>query len=101
MSAITATVTGIVLEAKTATFKDDDGNDQTYGKIQMLTPDMSGEFFSITNIKVKKEAFGFLPDVAANKNKKMTLPLEAQEYKGKTSYYLSGSNMPRPQARTS
>jgi hypothetical protein len=101
MSAITASITGIILEAKTAVFQDDDGKDQTYGKIQVMTPDMSGEFQSITNIKVKKEAFGFLPDIAAMKGKKMTLPLEAQEFKGKTSYYLSASNMPRPQSRAS
>ncbi len=101
MSAITASITGIILEAKTASFKDDSGVDQTYGKIQVLTPDMSGEFQAITNVKVRKEDFGFIPDIAANKGKKMTLPLDQNVYNGKVSYYLVGNEMPRPHAKAS
>lgn len=99
MSAITAKITGTILEAKTSTFKDDAGIERTYGKIQVLGPDMSGEFHQIHNIKVRKEDFGFIPDVAAMKGKRHTLPIEQNLFKGKVSHYLVGSEMPRPAQR--
>ena len=99
MSALQSKVTGQVLEAKTATFEADNGQ-QTYGKIQLLTPDASGEFHQIFNIKVRKEDFGFLPDIAAQKGKRTTLPVTQNVFQGKVSFYLSGEDMPRPQART-
>ena len=89
---ISVRATGQVLEARTASFKDDNGNDVTYGKIQLLMPDMSGEFFRIQNIKVKTENFGLIPDIAKQKGKKVTIDLEQQSYQGKTSYYLVNSS---------
>ena len=86
---VAATITGIVIEAKTASFRDDDNQLQTYGKIQLLVPDMSGEFKAIENVKVKLESFGWLPDIAAQKNKEVTLSLDLNTFKGKTSLYLS------------
>ncbi len=89
MSNITVQITGQILEAKTSSFQDDNNNTQTYGKIQMIIPDMSGDFWSIENIKVRKENFGWLPDIAAMKGKEVTLNLEQSSYNGKTSNYIA------------
>ena len=89
MTGITSQISGRVLEAKTATFTDDSGQEQTYGKIQILTTDMSGEFYSITNIKVRKEDFGYIPTIQGYKNKTITIPLDQTQYQGKISYYLA------------
>lgn len=87
---IKATITGILLAAKTAKFTADDGQDIVYGKIQVQTPDASGDFFSIENIKVKTEKFGLLPDIQTQVGKRVTLELDQQSFKGKTSNYLAG-----------
>lgn len=89
---ISVKATGKVLEAKTATFKDEEGKDVTYGKVQLLMPDMSGDFFTIQNIKVKAPNFAMISDLAQQKGKKVTLDLEQQSYKGKVSYYLVNPN---------
>lgn len=90
MSNIQAQITGTLLEAKTASFKDDSGNDTTYGKVQVLVPDMSGEFYALQNIKVARDNFGLLPDLQSFKGKQVTIPLDIQTFQGKTSYYLAG-----------
>ena len=82
-------ITGQVIAAKTSTFRDDQGRDVEYGKIQIMTKDMSGEFFAITNIKVKKENFSWLPDIAKLTGKQATLELSQQLYNGKQSLYLN------------
>ena len=89
MSNIKSIITGQLLHAKTATFKDDNDVDQTYGKIQLMGVDMSGEFSTIENIKVRKEHFGWLPDIASLRGKSVTLDLEQSQYNGKVSYYLA------------
>lgn len=86
---ITASITGTVLEAKTASFFDEQNVQQTYGKIQLIVPDMSGDFKSIRNIKVRLEHFGWLPDILAQKGKQVTLSLEPITYSEKTSFYLA------------
>jgi len=86
---ITAQCTGTLLEAKVASFKDDNEQDVAYGKIQLLCPDMSGEFHSIQNIKVRSENFGWIPDIEAKKGKVITLDLDQSQFKGKVSYYLA------------
>ena len=86
---ITSQCTGQVLEAKTSTFLNDKNEPTTYGKIQLLCTDMSGEFHSIQNIKVKTENFGWLPDIASYKGKSVTLSLQQNNYNGNISYYLS------------
>lgn len=89
--AITAQVKGQLVNAKCATFKDEDGKVQTYGKIQVLVPDNSGDFLDIQNIKVAKEYFGQLPDLQKQLGKVVEIDLEAREFRGKTNYYF----MPR------
>lgn len=86
---ITSQCTGQVLEAKTASFQDDNGQSVAYGKIQLLCPDMSGDFHQIQNIKVKTENFGWLPDIAQLKGKEVTLHLDQSQYQGRVSYYLA------------
>jgi len=86
---IQSTCKGQVLEAKTASFQDDHGNDVAYGKVQLLCRDMSGDFWTVQNVKVRTENFGWLPDIAALKGKNVTLSLDQNSYKGKVSYYLA------------
>ena len=86
---ITSTCKGQVLEAKTTSFKDDKGNDVAYGKVQLLCKDMSGEFHTIQNIKVRTENFGWLPDIEKMKGKLVTLQLDQNTYNNRVSYYLS------------
>lgn len=93
MSAIT--MNGRVLEAKTASFKDDEGNDRTYGKIQLLQADGSGDFWKIQNLKVPTDKFGLLPDIAAMKGKTVSIGVTANEYKGKTTYSLDSFDKPK------
>ncbi len=87
---ITSTCKGQLLEAKTAQFKDDQGKDVSYGKIQLLCTDMSGEFWTIQNIKVRTENFGWIPDIQKHKGKTVVLDLDQNSYNGKVSYYLAG-----------
>ena len=82
-------ITGQVVAAKTATFKDDSGMPVEYGKIQMLTKDMSGDFFALTNIKVKRDNFSWITNIAKLVGKQATLSLDQQMYNGKSSLYLS------------
>lgn len=86
---ITSQIKGKVLEAKVATFKDDGGKDVSYGKIQLLTSDMSGDFFQIQNVKVRTENFGWIPDISDSKGKDVSLNLENSSYNGKVAYYLA------------
>lgn len=82
-------ITGKVLNAKCATFKDDNGNDVAYGKIQLEVPDMSGDFLAIQNIKVRTEHFGSLPNLADKAmGKVVKLNCSTSNYNGKTSYYF-------------
>jgi len=86
---INSNCTGQVLAAKTAVFKDNNNQNVTYGKIQLLTKDMSGEFYSIQNIKVKKDCFGWLPDIEKQMGKQVTISLTQESYNGKTSFYIA------------
>jgi len=86
---ISSTVTGNLIAAKTATFIDDKQQEILYGKIQMMTKDMSGDFYSLVNIKVKSERFNDLAPLAKQyEGKQITLNLTQQNYNGKVSYYF-------------
>jgi len=88
-NAIQTIITGKLIAAKTATFTDDQGQPVTYGKVQVMTPDMSGDFFSIQNIKVKTENFGMLADLQEKSiSKNVQLQCSTNSYNGKVSYYL-------------
>lgn len=90
---IEAKLTGTLINAKTATFNDEDtGRPITYGKVQLLITDRSGDFKELKNIKVKSENFSALADLQSSKGKTVTVDLEASEYQGKTTWYLADPN---------
>lgn len=87
---IEAKLTGTLINAKTSTFNDSEtGSPITYGKVQILIKDKSGEFNTLQNIKVRTENFGALPALQSQKGKQVVVDLESSEYQGKTTWYLA------------
>lgn len=90
---ITSKIKGVLRTSKTSTFTDDSGKDVLYGKIQIESADASGEFIAITNVKVKKDNFGKLPDLAKNIGKLVHIELSQNSYDGKISYYFENYSL--------
>ena len=86
---LTVQITGTLLIAKTSKFEDDNGKEIEYGKIQILIPDMSGDFYQLQNIKVKSPLFSALPDIAKMEGKEILLHLTQESYNGRVTYCLA------------
>jgi len=84
----TAIIQGKLHKAMVTTFKDDDGNDQTWARIQLLVPDRSEVFDQIQNIKVSKDKFGWIPDFQLFLGVDVNVACDISEYKGKVSFNL-------------
>ncbi len=72
-------ITGQVLAAHTASFKDGEGKDIAFGRIQLVSKDDNG-FFQLWNVKVRNDSFGALPQVAEMKGKLVTLEVSESSF---------------------
>ena len=86
---IEARATGQLLSAHTATFKDQQGDDVAYGKVQLMQKVQGTQFFQILDIKVQSDKFGLLPAAQKLIGKQVICDLDQRTYQGKTSNYLA------------
>lgn len=84
---IQATATGKLLSAKTATFKDKEGTDVTFGRVQLLQCDDLG-FFSVLNLKVQSDHFGILAEAQSLIGKMVTVSVVQKTYRDKTTNFV-------------
>ncbi len=72
-------ITGQVLAAGTATFKDGEGKEIPYGRIQIVSEDDNG-FYQLWNVKVRADAFGAIPAVSEKEGKLITLAVNESSF---------------------